>query len=172
MTSNENLLFSHITTLDVNVKLFNIDSLYLLSSIYNHNEILIFLNNLPGFATIHQVECIDLVHTQTWEAMVIDMMMIVMQAGRKIEMAMVMEEKEKWALEMMIGPVVMEIVMVEIMRTVMAEKVTEMMTGEEVGVLTTNMIQEAGALIESVISMMMANTHLGKAYIIIDKLFF
>jgi hypothetical protein len=104
--------------------------------------------------------------------MVIDMMMIVMQAGRKIEMAMVMEEKEKWALEMMIGPVVMEIVMVEIMRTVMAEKVTEMMTGEEVGVLTTNMIQEAGALIESVISMTMANTHLGKAYIIIDKLFF
>jgi hypothetical protein len=54
----------------------------------------------------------------------------------------------------------------------MAEKVTEMMTGEEVGVLTTNMIQEAGVLIESVILMMMANTRLGKAYIIIDKLFF
>lgn len=101
------------------------------------------------------MECIDLVHTQAVEAMVIGMMMIVMRAGRKIEMAMVMEEKEKWALEMMIGTVAMEIDMVEMM-----------MTGEEVEVLTTNMIQEVGVLIESAIWMRMANTRLGKAYII------
>lgn len=101
------------------------------------------------------MECIDLVHTQAVEAMVIGMMMIVMRAGRKIEMAMVMEEKEKWALEMMIGTVAMEIDMVEMM-----------MTGEEVEVLTTNMIQEVGVLIESAIWMRMANTRLGKGYII------
>jgi hypothetical protein len=104
------------------------------------------------------VECIDLVHTQALEAMVIDMKKIVMRAGRKIEMAMVMEEKEKWALEMMIGTIAMEIVMVG--------TVTEMMIEEEVEVLTTiMMIQGAGILIEIVISMMMANTRLGKAYI-------
>lgn len=108
------------------------------------------------------MECIGLVHIQAVETMVIDMMKIVMQAGRKIEMAMVMEEQEKWALEMMIDIVAMEIVMVEITRSVMAGKVTEMMTtGEEVEVLTTNMIQEAGALIETVIWMMMAKTRLG-----------
>jgi len=112
------------------------------------------------------VECIDLVHTQALEAMVIDMKKIVMRAGRKIEMAMVMEEKEKWALEMMIGTIAMEIVMVEIMRNVMVGTVTGMMIGEEVEVLTTiMMIQGAGILIEIVISMTMANTRLGKAYI-------
>jgi hypothetical protein len=98
--------------------------------------------------------------------MVIDMKKIVMRAGRKIEMAMVMEEKEKWALEMMIGTIAMEIVMVEIMRNVMVGTVTEMMIEEEVEVLTTiMMIQGAGILIEIVILMMMANTRLGKAYI-------
>jgi len=81
-------------------------------------------------------------------------------------MAMVMEEKEKWALEMMIGTIAMGIVMVEIMRNVMVGTVTEMMIGEEVEVLTTiMMIQGAGILIEIVISMTMANTRLGKAYI-------
>lgn len=97
--------------------------------------------------------------------MVIDMKKVVMRAGRKIEMPMVMEEKEKWAQEMMIGTIAMEIVMVEIMRSVMVVTVTEMMIREEVEVLTTIMIQEAGVLIESVISMTMANTPLGKAYI-------
>ena len=91
-----------------------------------------------------------------------DMMTIVMEVGRKIEMAMVMEKKENGDIKMMIEIVVMEIVMAEIMRIVMAGMVTEMMTtGEEVKVLTiTNMNQEAGALIETVM-MMMDKTHLG-----------
>ena len=110
---------------------------------------------------MQQVECIDLVHIQAVEPMVTDMMMIVMEAGRKIEMAMVMEEKENGAIEMMINIVVMEIVMAEIMRIVMAGMVTEMTTtGEEAEALITNMTQEAGALIEIVV-MMMDNTHLG-----------
>jgi len=93
--------------------------------------------------------------------MVTDMMMIVMEAGKKIEMAMVMERKENGAIEMMIDIVVMEIVMAEIMRIVMAGMDTEMTTtGEEVEVLITNMTQEAGALIE-IVMMMMDNTHLG-----------
>lgn len=125
----------------------------------NLSEILTVLYDLPGFATIQQVECIDLVHIQTVEPMVIDTMMIDMETERKIEM--VMEEKENWAIEMMIGIIAMEIVMVEIMRNVMAEMVTEMMTtGEEVEVLITNMTREAGARIETVM-MMMANTRLG-----------
>lgn len=126
----------------------------------NLETILIVLYDSPGFAIIQQVECIGL----AVEPMVIDMMMIVMEAGRKIEMAMVMEEKENGAIEMMIGIAVMEIAMAETMRNVMAGMVTEMMTTrEEVEVLITNMTQEAGVLIETVIvvMMMMANTHLG-----------
>ena len=77
------------------------------------------------------------------------------------EDAMVMERKENGAIEMMIDIVVMEIVMAEIMRIVMAGMDTEMTTtGEEVEVLITNMTQEAGALIE-IVMMMMDNTHLG-----------
>lgn len=124
-------------------------------------EILTVLYESPGFATMQQVECIDLVHIQAVEPMVTDMMMIVMEAGKKIEMAMVMERKENGAIEMMIDIVVMEIVMAEIMRIVMAGMVTEMTTtGEEAEALITNMTQEAGALIEIVV-MMMDNTHLG-----------
>lgn len=116
-------------------------------------EILTLLYDSLDFAAMHQVECIDLVHIQAVEAMVTDMMMIVMEAGRKIEMAM--------AIEMMTAIVVMEIVMVEIMRSVTAGTVTEMMTtGEEVEVLITNMKREAGARIE-IVMMMMDNTHLG-----------
>ena len=113
----------------------------------------------PGFATMHQVECIGLVHIQTMNLMVIDMMMIVM-GGRKIEVDMVMAEKENGAIETMISIVVMEIVTAEIMRNVMAGMVIEMMTtGEEVEVLITIMTQEAEALTETM--MKMANTHLG-----------
>lgn len=94
--------------------------------------------------------------------MVIDMMMIVMEAGMKTEMVMVMEEKENMAIEMMIGMVVMVIVIAEIMRNAIAEMVTGMMTtGVEVQVLMiTDMAREAGVLIGTVM-MMMANILLG-----------
>lgn len=125
-------------------------------------EILTVLYYSPGFATMQLVECIDRVHIQAVEPMVTDMTMIVMEAGRKIEMAMLMEKIENGAIKMMIEIVVMEIVMAEIMRIVMAGMVTEMMTtGEEVKVLTvTNMNQEAGAQIE-IAMMMMDKTLLG-----------
>lgn len=106
------------------------------------------------------MECIGLDHILA-VVMVIDMMVIVMEAGMKTEMVMVMAEKENMAIEMMIGIVV--IVMAEIMKNAIAEMVTGMMsTGEEVQVLmTTNMAQEAGALIGTAVMMMMANIHLG-----------
>ena len=113
---------------------------------------------------MHQVECIGLVHIQTMNLMVIDMMMIVM-GGRKIEVDMVMAEKENGAIETMISIVVMEIVMVETMRNAIAKTATGMMsTGKEVKVsMITNMALEAGALIEIMIAvmMMMVNAHLG-----------
>jgi len=127
----------------------------------NFLEILTVLYDSPGFATMQLVECTDRVHIQAVEPMVTDMMMIVMEAGRKIEMAMVMEKKENGAIKMMIEIVVMEIVMAEIMRIVMAGIVIEMMTtGEEVKVLTTNTNQEAGARIE-IVMMTKDKTHLG-----------
>lgn len=126
------------------------------------------LYDSPGITTIQRMECIGLVHIQVVELMVKDMMIIIMETGRKMEVVLVSEEKENGAIEVMIGMVVMEIVLKEIMRNAIAEMVTGMTsTGEEVKVLMiTNMVvQEAGALIKSIIvvMVMMVNVHLGKS---------
>jgi len=95
------------------------------------------------------VECTGLVHILAVGLMVIDMKMIVMEAGRKIEVIMAMAEKENGAIEMMIDIVEMAIGM--------------MSTVEEV-LMTTNMAQEAGALTEIMIIIiltMMVSVHLG-----------
>lgn len=153
------ILGSQIITLKYKCRIFKICVFYV-HEFLNLKAILTVLYDSPGFVTMPLVGCIDLVHIQAVEPMVRDTRMIVMETGRKIEMAM--EEKENGDLEMMIEIVGMEIVMEEIMRNVMAGMVTEMMTpGEEVEVLITNMIPEAGALIETVVMRMMASTHLG-----------
>lgn len=129
-----------------------------------------------GIATHQQVVCIGLVHIQVQVDMVTDMTMNVM----KIEMDMVMEERENTAIRMMIDMadmgtqiVVMEIDMAGIMKSGTAEMDTEMMiTGEGVEVLMV-LMQEAGALIETetVALMMMVNPHLGIVTIFFIKLF-
>jgi hypothetical protein len=132
------------------------------------DEILQLLNyGSTGSVVPHQLaECISLVN------MVTDMMMIVMEAGMRIGMVMVMGEREKQASGMMTGMadmgtqiVVMEIVMAEIMKNAKAEMVIRMMiTVEEVEVLMiSSMAQEVGALIETetVLLMMMLNIHHG-----------
>jgi len=120
------------------------------------------LHDSPDFATIQLVECIGLVHIQALDLMVIDMKMTVMEAGRKIEVVMAMAEKKNGAIETMISIVVTEIVMAEIMRNAIAEMVTGMMSTVEV-LTMTNMAQETGDLIETmiIILMMMVSVHLG-----------
>lgn len=122
----------------------------------------IVLHDSPDFATIQLVECIGLVHIQALDLMVIDMKMTVMEAGRKIEVVMAMAEKKNGAIETMISIVVTEIVMAEIMRNAIAEMVTGMMSTVEV-LTMTNMAQETGDLIETmiIILMMMVSVHLG-----------
>lgn len=125
---------------------------------------------ITDFAAQQQVECIGLVHIQALEDMVTDMIMIAMKAAMvEMKNRMVMGEKESMAIGMMTEAdmgtrtVGIEIVMVEIMKNITAEKVLGMMIiGEEVEVLMTiNMDQEVGALTEIVLLMMMVNHHLG-----------
>lgn len=116
-----------------------------------------------GSVVPHQLaECISLVH------MVTNMMMIVMEAGMRIGMVMVMGEREKQATGMMTDMADMgtQIVVMEIvMKNAIAEMVIRMMiTVEEVEVLMiSRMAQEVGALIETeiVLLMMMVNIHHG-----------
>jgi hypothetical protein len=112
-----------------------------------------------GSVVPHQLaECISLVHTVT------NMMMIVMEAGMRIGMVMVMGEREKQATGMMTDMADMgtQIAVMEIvMKSAIAEMVIRMMiTVEEVEVLMiSRMAQEVGALIETetVLLMMMVN---------------
>lgn len=94
------------------------------------------------------------------------MMMIVMPVEMKTDM--VMERKENGDIEMMtnmveVGTLMVErgIDMVGMLMNVMAEMVTEMMTLEEVvEMMIISMVQEIGALAETV-PLMMMTAHLG-----------
>ena len=117
------------------------------------------------------MECIG----QVLGGMATDMIMIVMEAGMMIRM--VMEETGNMAIEMVIGmadmgtqTVVMKIVMAEIMKIATAEMVTGMMTIEVEVLMVINMAQEVGALIETVLLMMMV-LHLGMHLLLLRPLY-
>lgn len=138
-------------------------------SFFYLSNISFVLCELVGIVVHHQlVECTGPVPIQVLEEdMVIDTMMTVM--GIEMMTAMGMGETENGALGMMtgmveVGTVGMEIRMVGILMNAMAEMVTEMMiTGEIGAMMTINMGQEVGALIEKEIALMrmMIGIHLG-----------
>lgn len=117
----------------------------------------------PGFAAVQPVQCTGLVHVLAVGLMGIDMKMIVMEAGRKIEVIMAMAEKENGAIEMMIGIVERGSVMVKITRNAIEEVTIGMTSTVEEVLMMTNMAQEARALTEIMIIMlmMMVSVHLG-----------